>query len=228
MSTFMFRQKTLCSAGFPGLMLLVLLWLMLAGATRVTAATEIKAAELNAQELIKEASTQAIDALIERREELEQDKGRIYEFVEEFLLPHFDTNYIARMVLGRHGRQATPEERERFRDAFQEMLIRSYAASMLEYSDQEIVFLPYSEPGPDEDETIVRTEIEMSSGNAVSVDYSLRKTDNRWRVYDVTIDGISMVVNYRGTINSEIRRLNGVGPLIERIEERNRRGEVVE
>ncbi len=175
----------------------------------------------NAQDLVRQASTQAIEALVERREELKQNDTRIFEFVEEFLLPHFDSEYIARLVLGRYWRQATPEERERFRVAFQEMLIRSYASSMLEYSDQKIRYLPYSEPA-DAEETVVRTEIELAAG-PVAVDYSLRKRDGRWLVYDVSIDGISMVVNYRGNINSEIRRLNGLAPLIESIERRNQR-----
>ncbi len=178
-------------------------------------------AGVNAQDMVREASTQAIDALVERRDELKKDKTRIYEFVEQFLLPHFDSEYIARLVLGRYWRQASIEERERFRNAFQEMLISSYASSMLEYSDQKIVYLPYSEPA-DAEETVVKTEIELAAG-PVAVDYSLRKRDGRWLVYDVSVDGISMVVNYRGNINSEIRRLNGLMPLINVIEERNRR-----
>jgi phospholipid transport system substrate-binding protein len=193
---------------------------MLAAPDMPAAGTGVNA-RASAQDLIREASSQAIDALASRREELRQDNTRIYEFVEEFLLPHFDSDYIARLVLGRYWRQASPEERERFRDAFQEMLIRSYASSMLEYSDQKITYLPYSEP-PDADETVVRTEVELASG-PVAVDYSLRRRDGRWLVYDVSIDGISMVVNYRGNINSEIRRLNGVAPLIDLIEQRNRR-----
>jgi phospholipid transport system substrate-binding protein len=184
------------------------------------ASMKAPAAGMNAQDLVRDASTQAIEALVERRDELKQDKTRIYEFVEEFLLPHFDSEYIARLVLGRYWRQASAEERARFRDAFQEMLIRSYASSMLEYSDQKIRYLPYTEPA-DADETVVRTEIELASG-PVAVDYSLRKRNGRWLVYDVSIDGISMVVNYRGNINSEIRRLNGLAPLIEVIEARNR------
>lgn len=202
----------------PGWLLVVLLWAGLSAPVGASIATE-----QNAQELVREASTRAIDALVQRRDELAQSQARIFEFVEEYLLPHFDSEYIARLVLGRYWRQATPDERARFRDAFQEMLIRSYAASMLEYSDQKLTFLPYSEPA-NADETVVRTEIELSSGNVVAVDYSLRKRNGRWLVYDVTIDGISMVVNYRGTINAEVRRLNGVGPLIELIEERNQRG----
>ncbi len=198
----------------PGLLLCVI------AALALKAPLAAASASGNAQELVRQASTQAIEALVERRDELKQNDARIFEFVEEYLLPHFDSDYIARLVLGRYWRQASPEERERFRDAFQEMLIRSYASSMLEYSDQQIRYLPYSEPA-DAEETVVRTEIDLAAG-PVAVDYSLRKRDGRWLVYDVTIDGISMVVNYRGNINSEIRRLNGLAPLIETIEQRNR------
>jgi phospholipid transport system substrate-binding protein len=200
----------------PAGMLLVLLY------AAALAFARPSLAQANAQELVRDASTQAIEALIERREELKESDARIYEFVEEFLLPHFDTEYIARLVLGRHWRQASNEERKRFIHAFQEMLIRSYASSMLEYSDQKISYLPYKE-ADDAEETVVRTEIELAAG-PVAVDYSLRKRNGRWLVYDVTIDGISMIVNYRGNISSEIRRLNGVAPLIEVIEARNRQG----
>lgn len=187
----------------------------------LSATIEVSAAGVDGQEMVRGASTQAIEALVKRREELKKDKTRIYEFVEEYLLPHFDSEYIARLVLGRYWRQASNEERERFIKAFQEMLISSYASSMLEYSDQKIEYLPYNEPA-DAVETVVKTEIELAAG-PVAVDYSLRKRDGRWLVYDVTIDGVSMVVNYRGNINSEIRRLNGLSPLIDVIEERNRR-----
>ncbi len=203
----------------PAGRLLVLLYALYAA---VLAIALPSLAQANAQELVRDASTQAIEALIERREELKESDARIYEFVEEFLLPHFDTEYIARLVLGRHWRQASNEERKRFIHAFQEMLIRSYASSMLEYSDQKISYLPYKE-ADDAEETVVRTEIELAAG-PVAVDYSLRKRNGRWLVYDVTIDGISMIVNYRGNISSEIRRLNGVAPLIEVIEARNRQG----
>ena len=182
------------------------------------------AAQGNAQDMVRDAATQAIGALKERKAELERNPAEIYDFVQEYLLPHFDFEYSSRLVLGRHWRQASPEERERFQEAFQRTLIRSYASSMLQYSDQAINFLPYRET-PGSDETTVKTEVEVDSGKPVAVDYNLRRDENGdWKVYDVIIDGISVVLNYRGTFASEIRRLNGLGPLIERMEERNRQG----
>lgn len=182
------------------------------------------AAQGDAQEMVQQAASQAIGALKESKAELEQKPEKIYDFVEQYLLPHFDFEYASRLVLGKHWRQASEGERERFQEAFQRTLIRSYAASMLKYSDQQISYLPYRET-PGSSDTTVKTEIAMDSGKPVAVDYNLRRNDDgEWKVYDVIIDGISVVVNYRGTFASEIRRLNGLAPLIERMEERNRQG----
>lgn len=180
------------------------------------------AAEQNARDMVESAATRAVQALKESKSELEKNPAEIYDFVREYLLPYFDFEYASRLVLGKHWRSATPEERDRFQEAFQRTLIRSYASSMLQYSDQQITFLPYRET-PGSDETTVKTEIETDSGKPVAVDYNLRRNGKgEWKVYDVIIDGISVVLNYRGTFASEIRRMNGLAPLIDRMEERNR------
>jgi phospholipid transport system substrate-binding protein len=94
---------------------------------------------------------------------------------------------------------------------------------MLQYSDQKIDFLPFKEE-PDARQAVVKTEVETTSGKPAAVDYTMRRTDNTWKVVDVTIEGISMVVNYRSQFNEEIRRLRGLTPLIAKLEERNRMG----
>lgn len=208
---------------FPGgLRLAAALWL--AAVVCVGPAQPARAAGgPNAQQVIQDASTQAISVLKQRRKELQANPQKIYQFVEEYLLPHFDFEYVCRQVLGKNWRDASPEERERFKRAFQETLIRSYGSSMLQYSDQKISFLPFKDD-PDAREAVVKTEIGTTSGKPAAVDYTLRKSDDAWKVVDVTIEGISMVVNYRSTFNQEIRRLNGLTPLIAKLEERNRLG----
>ncbi|MDR2877355.1 MAG: ABC transporter substrate-binding protein [Chromatiales bacterium] len=182
----------------------------------------VNAAPQNARDVVEGAATQAIQALKKNRPELERSPAKIYDFVREYLLPYFDFEYASRLVLAKYWRTATPEERERFQAAFQRTLIRSYASSMLKYSDQKIQFLPYRETAGS-DETTVKTEVNTDSGKPVAVDYNLRRNaQGEWKVYDVIIDGISVVLNYRSTFASEIRRLNGLAPLIERMEERNR------
>lgn len=199
-------------------------WLM---AALLALAFDVRAQD-NAQDMVRDATTRAIDALLESKPELERNPQRIYGFVEEYLLPYFDFEYSSRLVLGRHWRRASPAERERFEEAFREMLIRTYASAMLQYSDQEIEFLPYSEPAPEARDTTVRTAVETNSG-PVPVDYNLRRSpEGGWKVFDVVIDGISVVVNYRSTFATEIRRLNGLSGLIEEMENRNRRGIVLD
>lgn len=179
------------------------------------------AAGPDAAEMIEEAASQAIEALAERKAELEANPVLVYDFVQEYLLPYFDFEYASRLVLGRNWRTATDGERERFQEAFQRTLIRSYGAAMLKYSDQTFRYLPYREE-PGSQRTTVRTEIDVGDSQPVPVDYVLHRVDDDWRIFDVIIDGISVVVNYRGTFGSEIRRLGGLTPLIEKMEERNR------
>jgi phospholipid transport system substrate-binding protein len=178
-------------------------------------------AHANAQETVKSAATHALDALKQSHDELQANPSKIYDFVQEHLLPYFDFEYSSRLVLGRNWRAATPEERERFQEAFKRTLIRSYGSAMLKYSDQEIVFLPFREE-PGKDNATVKTEIDVGDSKPVAVDYNVRLVDGEWKVYDVIIDGISVVVNYRGTFGSEIKRLGGLTPLIEKMEERNK------
>jgi phospholipid transport system substrate-binding protein len=205
-----------------GLRLAAALWLgalACAGASQPARAAD----EPNAQQVIQQASTRAITVLKQRKKELQDNPQKIYQFVEEYLLPHFDFEFVCRQVLGKNWRTASEEERARFRQAFQETLIRSYGSSMLQYSDQKIEFLPFKEE-PGAREAVVRTEIETTSGKPAAVDYTMRKSDGTWKVVDVTIEGVSMVVNYRSTFTQEIRRLNGLEPLIAKLEERNRMG----
>jgi len=178
-------------------------------------------AHANAQDMVRTAATQAIDALERSREELQANPAKVYDFVQEYLLPYFDFEYSSRLVLGRNWRNASPEERERFQEAFQRTLIRGYGSAMLKYSDQEIIFLPYRED-PGKDNATVKTEIDVGDSKPVAVDYNVRLVNGEWKVYDVIIDGISVVVNYRGTFGAEIKRMGGLAPLIEKMEERNR------
>ncbi len=196
-------------------------WSLILGLAGALAfASDTARAYANPQEMVRNAATQAIDALERSREELQANPSKVYDFVQEYLLPYFDFEYSSRLVLGRNWRTASPAERERFQEAFKRTLIRSYGSAMLKYSDQEIVFLPFRED-PTKDNATVKTEIDVGDSKPVPVDYNVRLVDGEWKVYDVIIDGISVVVNYRGTFGAEIKRMGGLMPLIEKMEERN-------
>jgi len=174
-----------------------------------------KMVEESAQEILKELS--------ERREEMKEDPTAAYEIVEQLLLPVFDVPYATRMVLGRHGRDASPEQRRAFGEAFYRFLVRSYADGIVEFNPENLQIEVRPLRGePDPDRTRVRTEIVRSSGDNIPVDYTLRHTDDGWKVYDVTIEGVSYITNYRNSFDSEIRQ-RGLDAVIERLQKRSER-----
>ncbi|MCP1726475.1 phospholipid transport system substrate-binding protein [Natronospira proteinivora] len=180
-------------------------------------------------EMVERTANEILNELKERREEMQEDPREAYEFVEEILLPVFDVPYATRLVMGRHGRDASREQRRAFGEAFYSFLVRSYADGLIEYdiSDVDIEVRPVRGE-PDPDRTRVRTVIKRSDGGDIPVDYSLRYTDDGWKVFDVTIEGVSYVTNYRNSFDSEIRQ-RGLDTVIERLEERARKaGEELE
>jgi len=180
-------------------------------------------------EMVERTANEILNELSERREEMKEDPRQAYEFVEELLLPVFDVPYATRLVMGRHGRDASPEQRRAFGEAFYSFLVRSYADGLIEYdvSDVNIEVMPVRGE-PDPDRTRVRTAIKRSDGGDIPVDYSLRYTDDGWKVFDVTIEGVSYITNYRNSFDSEIRQ-RGLDAVIERLQERARKaGEELE
>lgn len=172
--------------------------------------------------MVEETANEIINALSERREEMKDDPAELYAFVEELLLPVFDVPYSTRLVLGRHGRDASPAQRRAFGEAFYRFLVRSYADGMVEHSPDDIEIEVRPVRGElDTDRTRVRTEIIREGGSNIPVDYTLRYRDGKWLVYDVTIEGVSYVTNYRSSFDSEIRQ-RGLDKVIERLEERAR------
>ena len=123
--------------------------------------------------------------------------------MDEILLPHFDTDYSARLVLGKHWRNATPEERQRFIDAFYQSLLRNYGSALAEFTADRMTVLPFRGDLASGQAT-VKTEVKRSNGTRVPVNYTLRSTPAGWKAWDVTIEGISYVRNFRNDVGAEI------------------------
>ena len=158
----------------------------------------------NPQWVVESASQQILAVLDARREELAADSAALYAAVDEVLNPRFDLVYAGRVVLGRYGRDASTEQRRRFINAFYQSLLRTYAKGLLEFQADNLRMLPYR--GEDtETKTRVRTEVILNDGRVIPVDYSLRLTDAGWKAYDVTIEGISYLTNYRKEVAGLIR-----------------------
>lgn len=189
-------------------------FLMLLVMQPVAAATDTPPSQV-----IQEASAKITSEIASRKPELREDSAKLYKLVEDIVLPHFDFDFIAKLVLGRAWKEANPDERSRFTAAFQHLLVRTYSNALLEYSGEELKWLE-AQPSENPNRVVQRAEVTLASGQIVPMNYRMHKTATGWKVYDINIDAISLVMNYRGTFAGEIRK-NGLGSLIERLEAKN-------
>lgn len=150
-----------------------------------------------------------------RAAELSANPPALYALVDEVFLPVFDTDYAGRLVLGKHWRTATPAQRQAFIDAFYDFLLRSYAKYVVRFQKDKVrIFPPGNQSDPDR--AVVRTEMSLDDGTRIPVNYSLYRTPKGWLAYDVRIEGISYVQNYRNQFNAEISA-KGIDAVIARL-----------
>jgi len=191
--------------------------------TLLTAGLAVQAAAPpDPRQLVQATVDEISTALDGRRQELENNLPELYEIIDEILLPKFDTRAAAQRVLGRYNwTEATPEQRERFIQAFYTFMLRSYAKGLLNFDESGLRILP---PVPQRrpDQAEVRTEVRLDDGTRVPVNYRLRLADDGWKVWDVVIEGISYVQNYQSQFQAEVSA-RGLDAVIERLEADARR-----
>ncbi len=182
-------------------------------------------AAIGPQQLVQQTSQAMLEKLKQEKELLKAEPGRIYSLVDKIVVPHFDFEYMSQMVLAKYWRKASAAQRQAFTLEFRQLLVRTYATSLKEYADQELIYLPFRE-GKKKDQAMVRTEIEQAGGFPIPIDYRLRQNSRDWKVFDVVIDGVSLVTNYRTSFAKEIRA-GGLDSLIDTLAKRNQevRGE---
>lgn len=171
------------------------------------------------QDVVRQASAQVLTELERQGAELTGNPQRLYALVDTVLLRHMDFPRMARWALGKHWKTATPEQQARFVDEFRHLLVRTYATALAGYSGQRIEFLP-QRSGAKPGEAVVRAEIRQAGGPVIPVQFSLYLKNGEWKAYDVTIDGISMVANYRASFAAEVRN-GGLEALITALAARN-------
>lgn len=173
------------------------------------------------EDIVRQTSDQMLAELTDRKAELQASPGKIYELVEHVVLPRFDFQRMSRLVLGKYWRRASDSEKSAFVNAFRELLVRTYATALLNYSGQEIVYLPVQRKASG-DEVTVNTQVQSTGALPIPIDYRLYRDGEDWKVFDVSIDGISLVSNYRSSFASQIRR-HQLSGLIQKLEQRNAR-----
>jgi len=171
-------------------------------------------------QVIAETTNKMLDALKQDRELISQHPFRVHELANQIIMPHVDFQRMSSWVLGKYWRRATAEQKQQFPEQFRSLILRTYATALSEYTDETISYLPLH-ADRDATDVNVKTIIERSAGPGIPVAYRMHQTAEGWKVYDISIDGISLVNNYRRSFSSEIRR-HGLDSLINKLALKNK------
>jgi phospholipid transport system substrate-binding protein len=182
-------------------------------------------AEIAPDALVKQTAEEVLTIIKNDKDIQAGNQKKVYTVAEEKILPNFDFDRVCRMVLGKNWKAATPEQQAGFQKEFRSLLLRTYASALGKYRDQVIEYKPLrAEPGAKN--VTVKTQILQPGGQPIAVDYSLTKVENGWKVYDIVIENVSLVTNYRSQFSNEIK-LNGLDSLIKKLAEKNKAAGVV-
>ena len=165
---------------------------------------------------VVQAAADALEVALEgRKDQLANDPDALYAMVDDILLPIFDRRYAAQLVLGKHWRNASDDERGDFVDAFYGSLVRKYSDGVLQFNQSSLEILPFR--GDDtKPRATVKTIVRLDNGTKVPVNYGVVKRESGWMMFDVTIEGISYVRNFRTELNAEIQT-KGLRAVINRL-----------
>jgi len=170
--------------------------------------------------LIKEVSTDVLDALRSDKSIKQGDVQKIIVLVDQKVMPYVDFQRMTSASVGRYWREATPEQQKQLQEQFKILLVRTYSGALAQVQDQTVELKP-SRSNPDDKEVVVRTEVK-GRGDPIQLDYRLEQTPNGWKIYDVNVLGVWLVQSYRSSFAQEIGA-NGVDGLIKKLIERNSR-----
>ncbi|MFA6162449.1 MAG: ABC transporter substrate-binding protein [Methylobacter sp.] len=170
------------------------------------------------QQAIQKASVQLQEKMQDKS--FTKDFAKITKFVNEVIYPHTDFDRISALVLGKLWKTATADERERFKHEFQTMLVRTYSRAFVEFNDWSVRFLPI-EMGDDATKVIVKTEVLQPGIQPISVNYRMVQNKGEWKAYDIMIEGVSLVTNYRTTFSQEVQTKGSLNAVIEGLVKRN-------
>lgn len=168
---------------------------------------------------LERTTEQVLKILRDDQEMLKKEPDRVYKIIDDYILPHLDDVTMAKLALGKNWRKASNQQKLNFVDEFRNLLIRTYSKSLLEFKDQQIRYFPV-QLAADTERTSVKAEVIQPGGPAIPMAYRVRIKNNAWKVYDIQIDGISLVTSYRGTFTQEIRK-SGIEGLLKYLRDKN-------
>jgi phospholipid transport system substrate-binding protein len=193
----------------------------LLGALLFVSSLAVGAADASAQlgpyELVQKVAQQTLQDLSTNRAEYAKDPAKVRQLVDKNMLPYFDTAYAAQLVLAKNWRSATPEQRKRFVEAFYQSMLQNYGAALIDFTPDRLKILPF-QGKPEDTSATVRSTVRRDNGSQVPVNYSLRKTEQGWKAYDVQIEGVSYIKSFRTDFGAEIQQ-KGLEAVIQRLEQ---------
>lgn len=173
-------------------------------------------------DVLARTTTQEVLAVLKQDKDIQSgNMGKVYQLVEAKILPNFDFNRMTQLAVGKNWPRATAQQKQALVSEFRNLLVRTYSTSLTAFSNQTVEFKPLNMKAADEDVT-VRSEIRQPGGQPIPIDYNMYKTAFGWKVYDVSIDGVSLVTNYRASFASAVRQ-NGIDGLIKTLSEQSAR-----
>jgi phospholipid transport system substrate-binding protein len=174
-------------------------------------------------DVLARTTSQEVVAILKQDKELQSgDLNKVYQLVEAKVLPNFDFNRMTQLALGKHWPRATAKQKQALVTEFRNLLVRTYSSSLTAYTNQTVEFKPLTMK-PDDTDVTVHSEIRQPGGQPIPIDYSMYKTAFGWKVYDVAIDSVSLVTNYRASFSSTIRQ-SGIDGLIKTMAAQSARG----
>jgi len=179
------------------------------------------AADVSPDLVARETTDKIIVLLKANKDAYSKDHKKLYAMVDEQVLTHFDFRAMARTVLGRYWRGATEDQRAKFTTEFRDLLVRTYATALLKYNDEKIVYMPFR-LNPDDRTATVKSEVRRTEGGPpIAINYSFYRTDAGWKVYDLTVEGASLVTTYQSTYAARVQK-EGLDGLIASLAQDNK------
>ena len=182
-------------------------------ATAISAA----AAPIPPDEVVKSTTTRLQAVIHERQKEFKADPQKLYAVVDQVVVPHFDLKYIAQLILARNWKSATEDQRTRFQVAFKNMLLHTYADALVEYHDSIKAEWQPLRMAPDAKDVTVQSKLLRQSKPPVPIGFAMRLTGDEWKVYDIVIENLSLITNFRSQISSEVKK-TGLEAVIQKLE----------
>ncbi len=185
----------------------------------------VAAFALESPDALVKRTAEDVLAIVKNDQDIQAgNQDKIFALAEEKILPNFNFERISRLVLGKNWTKATPDQKNSFQKEFRTLLLRTYATALSKYKNQVIEYKPLR-LADGANTAAVKTVILQPGGQPVAVDYALEKQADAWKVYDIVIEGVSLVTNYRGQFSQEIRQ-NGLDSLIKKLADKNSAAQV--